>query len=251
MKDNLKITGHLKIYKNGILIENIPNLVVDSGKEWITNRLIDTNIPDAMSHMAIGTNNSGSFAASTESTNVVNNYNWSVNNESFYINANNGVTKLITLTANTTTKTQIINHINLKLSLALISSVQAYDLGNAYIGLRTTNIGPNQTFILTNGTPNVLTRLGFSEGIYTGTGVLTTETALKNEVQRETINTFTVTNNSIQYLGEFTTLTFLTIGEAGLFNDVTSGTMLARTVFNNITFYSTELLSIIWTITIN
>lgn len=53
--DNLKVTGHLKVYKNDELVQDIPNLVVTTGKNFIASRMKDTGSPTQMTHMAIGT----------------------------------------------------------------------------------------------------------------------------------------------------------------------------------------------------
>ena len=45
--------------------EVVPNLVVTTGKNWIASRMYDTSIPDDMSHMAVGTNNTAAAAGNT------------------------------------------------------------------------------------------------------------------------------------------------------------------------------------------
>jgi hypothetical protein len=59
LKDGLKLTGKLKIAINGNTVQEIPNLVVTDGKEFVASRMKD-DTATAMSHMAIGT---GSTAA--------------------------------------------------------------------------------------------------------------------------------------------------------------------------------------------
>ena len=59
LKDGLKLTGKLKIAINGNTVQQIPNLVVTDGKEYVASRMKDATAT-AMSHMAIGT---GSTAA--------------------------------------------------------------------------------------------------------------------------------------------------------------------------------------------
>lgn len=53
------MTGHLSIALNNEIVQDIPNLVVTDGKEYVASRMKDTTM-GAMSHMAIGT---GSVAA--------------------------------------------------------------------------------------------------------------------------------------------------------------------------------------------
>jgi len=61
LKDGLKLTGKLKIAINGDTVQEIPNVVVTDGKEYVASRMKDATAT-AMSHMAIGTD---STAAST------------------------------------------------------------------------------------------------------------------------------------------------------------------------------------------
>ena len=53
------MTGHLSIAINNDVVQEIPNLVVTDGKEYVASRMKDASV-SAMSHMAIGT---GSTAA--------------------------------------------------------------------------------------------------------------------------------------------------------------------------------------------
>ena len=59
INDGLKLTGKLKIALNGETVQEVNNLVVTDGKEYVASRMKDT-AADVMSHMAIG---SGSTAA--------------------------------------------------------------------------------------------------------------------------------------------------------------------------------------------
>ena len=59
LHDNFKMTGHLSIAINNEVVQEVPNLVVTDGKEYVASRMKDTT-KSAMSHMAIGT---GSTAA--------------------------------------------------------------------------------------------------------------------------------------------------------------------------------------------
>jgi hypothetical protein len=64
LKDDLKMTGHLSISINNEVVQEIPNLVVTAGKNFVASRMKDTTA-GAMSHMAIGT---GSTAAAANDT---------------------------------------------------------------------------------------------------------------------------------------------------------------------------------------
>ena len=59
LHDNFQMTGHLSIAINDAVVQEVPNLVVTDGKEFVASRMKDTT-KAAMSHMAIGT---GSTAA--------------------------------------------------------------------------------------------------------------------------------------------------------------------------------------------
>lgn len=54
MKDNLNVSGKLKIYKNGKLVRDVSNLVVNAGLAWIIQRMNNATA-NVMSHMVIGT----------------------------------------------------------------------------------------------------------------------------------------------------------------------------------------------------
>lgn len=67
---------------------------------------------------------------------------------------------------------------------------------------------------------------------------------------RESLTSATVTDNTIVYVGDFSSRTGA-ITEAGVFNAATAGTMLCRTVFSAINLTSADSLTITWTITIS
>ena len=62
--DQLAMKGHLTIALNGETVQEVPNLVVTTGKNYVASRMKDTTAA-AMSHMAIG---SGSTAAAASDT---------------------------------------------------------------------------------------------------------------------------------------------------------------------------------------
>lgn len=69
IKENLKLSGNVKIVvkdKDGKVKneQEIPNLVVKSGRDFIASRMIGTSA-DVMSHMAIGTGSTGELAGDT------------------------------------------------------------------------------------------------------------------------------------------------------------------------------------------
>ena len=64
LNDDLKMKGHLKISLNGEVVQEVPNLVVTTGKGYVASRMKDTTAT-AMSHMAIGTGSTAAAAANT------------------------------------------------------------------------------------------------------------------------------------------------------------------------------------------
>jgi hypothetical protein len=63
-RDNLKLTGRVQVHKNGELVADVPNLVVDTGLAFIASRMKDATAT-AMSHMAIGSDNTAANASDT------------------------------------------------------------------------------------------------------------------------------------------------------------------------------------------
>ena len=62
VNDNLRVTGTVACYLNGVL-KGTNNLVVDSGKAWIASRMVGDG--NAASHLAVGSNNTPSEASQT------------------------------------------------------------------------------------------------------------------------------------------------------------------------------------------
>ena len=54
LHDNFQMTGHLSIAVNDAVVQEVPNLVVTDGKEYVASRMKDTT-KASMSHMGIGT----------------------------------------------------------------------------------------------------------------------------------------------------------------------------------------------------
>ena len=76
--------------------------------------------------------------------------------------------------------------------------------------------------------------------------------ALQNELGRTALTTTTVTNNTVTYTATFAAGNATgAIQEAGLFNDATAGSMLARTTFNVINKDIADLITITWVITVS
>lgn len=64
LKDDLKMTGRLSIAINDEVVQEVPNLVVTAGKNFVASRMKDTT-DGAMSHMAIGTGSTAAAAGDT------------------------------------------------------------------------------------------------------------------------------------------------------------------------------------------
>ncbi len=64
LKDQITLTGRLKIELNGGVIHEVKNLVVTVGKQWIAQRMQGTSVT-VMTHMAIGTGTAGAVIADT------------------------------------------------------------------------------------------------------------------------------------------------------------------------------------------
>jgi len=61
---SLLLTGHLSVELNGEVVQEIPNLVVTTGKGYVASRIKDATAT-AMSHMAVGTGNTAAAAGDT------------------------------------------------------------------------------------------------------------------------------------------------------------------------------------------
>ncbi len=64
INDNLTLTGAVSIAVNDEVVQEIPNLVVTSGKSYVSSRMKDTT-KGAMSHMAVGTGTTAAAAGNT------------------------------------------------------------------------------------------------------------------------------------------------------------------------------------------
>lgn len=62
--DQLAMKGHLTIALNGEAVQEVPNLVVTTGKNFVASRIKDTT-DAAMSHMAIGSGTTAAAAGDT------------------------------------------------------------------------------------------------------------------------------------------------------------------------------------------
>ena len=78
------------------------------------------------------------------------------------------------------------------------------------------------------------------------------DTTLGTELDRNALTSTTVTSNEIAYVASWSAGDGTgAITEAGIFNDASAGTMLARTVFSTVNKGASDTLSITWTITLS
>ena len=63
LNDGLKLTGKLTIAINDEIVQEVPNLVVTAGKNYVADRI--KNNSTVMSHMAIGTGTAAAAAGNT------------------------------------------------------------------------------------------------------------------------------------------------------------------------------------------
>ena len=63
IKDDLTLTGAVSIALNGQVVQEIPNLVVTAGKNWVADRMNNANT--VMTHMAIGTSSTTAVVGQT------------------------------------------------------------------------------------------------------------------------------------------------------------------------------------------
>ena len=63
LNDGLKLTGKLSIAINDEVVQEVPNLVVTAGKNYVADRI--KNNSTVMSHMAIGTGSTAAAAGDT------------------------------------------------------------------------------------------------------------------------------------------------------------------------------------------
>lgn len=64
LNDGLKLTGKLTIALNDEIVQEVPNLVVTAGKNYVASRMEGTD-SSVMSHMAIGTSDTTAAAGQT------------------------------------------------------------------------------------------------------------------------------------------------------------------------------------------
>jgi hypothetical protein len=64
INDQLQLKGHLQIHLNDELVQDVDNLVVTAGKNYVASRIKDASAT-AMSHMAVGSGTTAAVAGNT------------------------------------------------------------------------------------------------------------------------------------------------------------------------------------------
>ncbi len=109
--------------------------------------------------------------------------------------------------------------------------------GKAYIADRMVNA------------PAVMSHMALGTG---NTPAVIAQTALETELARVALSGSAVVDNTVTYTATYGPGTGTgELKEAGIFNDVTGGTMLCRTVFNPINKNPNDSMTISWVITIS
>ena len=251
MRDSLQATGHLKVHKNGILVRDIRNLIVTTGLDWLTARLIDTGIPDEMSHMHMGTGGAATRGLVTGTVDLTGGTDFSVINQSFFIDVNNGeFTKEVTLTANCADLAAIVAEINLQLTAASVEGVEAVE-STTFVQLQTTSKGAFSQFFISEPDANsFLATAGLEDGTYAGTGGATmadTDLTTPHADPRTALTSTTVTANQIEFLATFAPgVCTGALTEAGVFNALAAGTMSCRTVFDTVNKGASDSITLTW-----
>lgn len=109
--------------------------------------------------------------------------------------------------------------------------------GNTFIAARMTGTGVGVMSHLAVGSNN--------------TAANTSDTALGTEIERVAVTSAISSGGAVTYTATFGAgVGTGTLQEAGLFNQSSGGTMLARTVFSTITKGASDIMNISWTITV-
>jgi hypothetical protein len=100
-----------------------------------------------------------------------------------------------------------------------------------------------------DATATAMTHMAIGSGT---TAAAVGDTTLGTELGRVALTSTTVTTNNVAYVATFPAGTGTgAVTEAGLFNAVSAGTLLCRTVFSVINKGAADTLGITWTVTVN
>lgn len=101
---------------------------------------------------------------------------------------------------------------------------------------------------MVNGSSNVMSHMAIGNG---STVSMLSNVSLVDETARVALDSTSTENSVVKYIAMFPqSVGTGTISEAGIFNALTAGTMLARTTFPAITKNETEEIVIEWTVSV-
>ena len=112
-------------------------------------------------------------------------------------------------------------------------------------------VATGKTFIASRmvGTPTVMSHMAVGSG---STAAATGDTALGSSLGRVALSSATSSGAVVTYVATFPAGTGTgAVAEAGVFNDVSAGTMLCRTVFAVVNKGADDSMSITWAITVS
>ena len=112
-------------------------------------------------------------------------------------------------------------------------------------------VATGKTFIAGRmvGTPTVMSHMAVGSG---STAAATGDTALGSSLGRVALSSATSSGAVVTYVATFPAGTGTgAVAEAGVFNDVSAGTMLCRTVFAVVNKGADDSMSITWAITVS
>jgi hypothetical protein len=122
--------------------------------------------------------------------------------------------------------------------------------------VKNTVVATGKTFIAgsmiktTTNTPTAMTHMGIGTGVVAVNAGTDTTLGTANGA-RVTFTEVSSTGNQVTYKATFAGAYSGAITEAGIFNALTSGTMLCRTVFGVVTKTTSDTITITWTITVS
>lgn len=136
-------------------------------------------------------------------------------------------------------KFRMLSNVKLKVNGVLIQEIHniVTTVGLTYVAAR----------LKDSGSPTQMSHMGVGSGTTTpaALGDTTLETPMGARVALTSITAVTA---SIEYIGSFSGATYTgAISEAGIFNALSGGTMLAHVYFTGITLLTTDSLTITWT----
>lgn len=216
--DEAVFEGRLQVIKNGRVVVDQTQLIVDTGVDWMAGRLSDSP-PAAISHMAVGTAAAAAFTADP-------------------------ATDLLTVTGHGQSTGDRTKVFGLDLPAGLAKDTLYY-----------INVASVDTFSLHTTAADAAAGTNAVDITDAGSGghieAWSDDTALGTELARVALASTSVSANATTYSATFLPGTGTgVLTEAGLFNDPAAGTMVCRAQFGDVTKDGDDELTINWTITV-